>query len=107
MDLNDSIQVHRGKIVKKAVSNSGIKIAELGRKLSKSRRFFYIMFETELMPIHYVKQIGEVISYDFSKDIPELQEVHKLNRTDDNWKDKYLKLLEEYNNLLKLHYGKD
>jgi hypothetical protein len=104
MDLNNT-QVHRGQIVKNAVSHSGIKIAELGRKLSKSRRFFYVMFENELMPTHYIKQIGEVISYDFSKDIPELKEVHRLNNTDDNWKDKYLNLLEEHQQLLKKHYG--
>jgi septal ring factor EnvC (AmiA/AmiB activator) len=51
MDLNNS-QVHRGQIVKNAVVKSGIKIAQLGRKLSKSRRFFYLMFENELMPIN-------------------------------------------------------
>jgi hypothetical protein len=105
MDLNNS-QVHRGQIVKNAVVKSGIKIAQLGRKLSKSRRFFYLMFENELMPINYVKEIGEAISYDFSKEIPELKNVAETNKIDEYWKDKYISLLEEHNTLLKIHYGK-
>lgn len=105
MDLNNN-QVHRGQIVKNAVSHSGIKIAELGRKLSKSRRFFYIMFETELMPIHYIKQVGEAINYDFSKDIPELKNLAEINKIDEFWKDKYISLLEEHQQLLKIHYAK-
>lgn len=102
--------IHRGKIVKDAVVNSGIKISRLARNISKSRRFIYNMFEKESIPLHYVKMIGDAINYDFSNEIVELKkntESHQENNYLINiWKEKYINLLEEHNILLKLHYGK-
>lgn len=93
--------VHRGQIVEKAVKNSGIKISELSRKLDKSRRFVYILFGNEIAPLHYVRKIGIIINYNFSKEIPELEEDLGLSENDMSWKDKYISLLEEHNQFLK------
>lgn len=93
--------IHRGKVVEKAVKNSGIKISELSRKLDKSRRFVYILFSNELAPLHYVRKIGEVINYNFSNQIPELEEDLGLSENNMSWKDKYISLLEEHNQFLK------
>ena len=93
--------VHRGQIVEKAVKNSGIKISELSRKLDKSRRFVYVLFSNEVAPLHYVRKIGTIINYNFSKEIPELEEDLGLSENDMSWKDKYISLLEEHNQFLK------
>lgn len=107
MDLNNK-QVHRGQIVKKAVYDSGMNISELSRRIGKSRRFIYIMFDKEDMPLHYIREIGKAIQYDFFEDTKkENTDLPHLYQKEQYWKDKYLNLLEEHNNLLKLHYGKD
>lgn len=93
--------IHRGQIVQRAVKNSGIKISELSRKLDKSRRFVYTMFEKDQMPLHYVRQIGNIINYNFSKEIPELEQDLGLSENEMSWKDKYISLLEEHNRFLK------
>jgi hypothetical protein len=98
--------IHRGQALKKAVDDSGIKIAELARRIGKSRRFIYIMFDNKDVPIHLMRSVCEAIKHPFTRDMfdekLELEEVLPK----DHWKDKYLKLLEEYNNFLKIHYEK-
>jgi hypothetical protein len=98
---NDSI--HIGSIVEKHVKKSGIKIAELARRINKSRRFIYVLFENKNAPLHYVQEIGNAIHYDFSS---EISGIDKSKEVEFSWKDKYLKLLEEHNELLKKYYGK-
>lgn len=98
--MNNKI-IHRGEIVRKAVKNSGIKISELSRKLGKSRRFIYNMFDKELMPFPCIKKIGMIINYNFSNEIPELEDNLGLNENEMCWKDKYINLLEEHHKLLK------
>jgi hypothetical protein len=98
---NDSI--HIGNIVQNQVKKSGIKIAELARRINKSRRFIYILFENKNAPLHYVQEIGNAIHYDFSS---EISGIDKSKEVEFSWKDKYLKLLEEHNELLKKYYGK-
>ena len=94
--------IHRGEIVKNAVRNSGIKISELARKIGASRRFIYIIFGREKIALHDIRKIGEAINHDFSNEIIELKEnVPQIYQTETFWKDKYIKLLEEYNELLK------
>lgn len=103
---------HRGEIIKEAVYKSGISITDLSKRLGKSRRWMYLMFENNSVSLDIVLQIGNIIHHDFSKDIKEfnpsqmnlqeLQTIYKKEGADAAyWKDKYLKLLEEYNCLLK------
>jgi hypothetical protein len=93
---NDSI--HIGSIVEKHVKKSGIKIAELARRINKSRRFIYILFENKNAPLHYVEEIGNAIHYDFSS---EISGIDKGKQVELSWKDKYISLLEEHNQFLK------
>lgn len=90
--------IHIGNIVQKQVKKSGIKIAELARILKKSRRFIYILFENKNPPLHYVEQIGNVLHYDFSTEISGIEKTKEIEVC---WKDKYISLLEEHNELLK------
>jgi len=102
---------HRGEIVRKAVYESGISITKLAEKLGKSRRWVYQMFENSNVSIDMVLQIGEILHHDFSGEIKELQkhgvlsdqkQTYELTDKEvEYWKNKYLILLEEYNQLLK------
>jgi predicted transcriptional regulator len=98
---------HRGEIIKVAVYKSGFPITELAKRMGKSRRWVYLLFENPIVSIDTLLQIGTIIHYDFLEEIETLKP-HVLNDTSINynkeetyWKNKYLKLLEEYNELLK------
>ncbi|MNR29911.1 hypothetical protein D3C85_1473290 [compost metagenome] len=106
------MQQHRGEIVKKAVYKSGYPITELAKRLSKSRRWIYLMFDNTNVSLDIVLQIGKIIHYDFRDEIKEFSSYQKaINepvsdyQNDESqveyWKNKYLKLLEEYNEILK------
>jgi predicted transcriptional regulator len=107
---------HRGEIVEKAVRQSGYSITQLAKRIGKSRRHVYNLFENPQLAIEVVIEIGRVIHHDFTLEIDELkryqisshnetvQEIHsgylKPEETVDFWKNKYLLLLEKYNGLL-------
>jgi len=104
---------HRGEIIKNAVYQSGYSITKLAEKLGKSRRWMYLLFENSIVSLDVVLQIGEIIHHDFSQEIKELKTTSQLvndnlalygsatQKDIDYWKNKYLSLLEEYNQLLK------
>ena len=104
---------HRGEIIKNAIYQSGYSITKLAERLGKSRRWMYLLFENTNVSLDVILKIGEVIHYDFSQEIKELKPTSQI--VNDNlspygsatqkdveyWKNKYLSLLEEYNQLLK------
>ena len=103
---------HRGEIVKKAVYQSGYPITELAKRLSKSRRYMYLLFENRNVSLDIILLIGKIIHHDFKEEITELNSYQKaINESaseyqeDESqveyWKNKYLRLLEEYNEILK------
>jgi len=95
---------HRGEIIKETVYKSGYPITELAKRLGKSRRWMYLMFDNNNVPLDLVLQIGKIIHHDFSGEIKELKNAVLLQNEEsaaDYWKNKYLKLLEEYTELLK------
>lgn len=99
---------HRGEIIEKAVRESGFPISELARRMKKSRRTIYNLFENPHVSIEEVLQIGKIIHYDFShlftevsKSISRVEEFDEpYGETAAYWKDKYIALLEKYNALL-------
>ncbi len=103
---------HRGEIIKLAVYKSGFSITELAKRIGKSRRWVYLMFENNSVSLDVILQIGNIIHHNFTKEIEELYPIKRtlINSisdfqstevSNDYWKNKYLKLLEEYNTLLK------
>lgn len=102
---------HRGEIVERAIRKSGYPISTIAKKLGKSRRWMYLMFDNSQVDIESIISIGKIIHHDFSHEIKELSVVNpdsfseqesKYNKQNkDYWKNKYLKLLESYNALLK------
>ena len=102
---------HRGEIIRKAVYNSGLTITEIAKSIGKSRKWMYLMFENSNVSLDLVLKIGKIIRYDFTADFKELSTSARIKSesfvaTEENetnaefWKKKYLKLLEEYNELL-------
>jgi predicted transcriptional regulator len=100
---------HRGEIIKDAVYKSGYPITELAKRIGKSRRWVYLLFENATVSIDIMLQIGKIIHYDFTEDLHTFGKNLYLRSEppnpyitdEDYWKNKYLKLLEEYNDLLK------
>jgi predicted transcriptional regulator len=99
---------HRGEMVEKAVRESGFPISELARRLHKSRRHVYNIFENPHVSIDEILQIGKIIHYDFSEHFTHLrkpettlpEEQADVAQSVNYWKDKYIALLEKYNQLL-------
>ena len=103
---------HRGEIIKGAVYKSGYPITELAKRLGKSRRWMYLMFENNNVSLDIVLQVGKIIHHDFTQEIKEftpsqiaLNEPPTAYKNEESsaeyWKNKYLKLLEDYSELLK------
>jgi hypothetical protein len=103
--------IHQGSIIEKAIRNSGISIAEVSRRLNVNRKTIYNWFDQPRLSIDNVKQVGEAIMYDFSKDFPDFSFKSLPNsptaKSDaaarevmdeiNYWKMKYAELLEKYN----------
>jgi len=111
--------IHLGNILEQAIRMERIGISELSRKLRVSRRTIYNWFEQENLGIQIILKVGEVIGHDFSTDIPEnlLRSHRRLLSIDDTtlehkgdgdsnsvyfWMNKYVSLLEKYNDLLSI-----
>lgn len=107
---------HKGEIIEKAVRESGFSITRLAERMGKSRRWVYQIFESQAVPVDYILAIGKIIHHDFTDEIEELK-TYKLNLANqitsdrqhtfgndkdevEYWKNKYLTVLEKYNDLL-------
>jgi|SRR6218665_2750871 len=102
--------IHRGEIVEKVVRNSGIPLTRVAKKMGKSRRWLYDVFETVDLSLDYVIEFGKILHYDFSEEIPQISSHRPIVKEpsptygEENleyWREKYYSLLEEYNTLLK------
>ena len=107
---------HKGEIIEKAVRESGHSITKLAQKMGKSRRWVYQIFDSSIVPIDYIMEIGKIIHHDFTDDIkgiklysgainpmpfedPSLSKKGKPDEVE-YWKEKYMVLLEKYTDLL-------
>ncbi len=107
---------HKGEIIEKAVRESGHSITKLAQKMGKSRRWVYQIFDSAIVPIDYIMEIGKIIHHDFTDDIKGIklysrgsgsQSFEESSFSGSNkpnevefWKEKYVTLLEKYNDLL-------
>ena len=108
--------LHRGEIIEKAIRESGYSITIIAQRLGKSRRWMYLLFDNPSVPIELILQIGKIIYHDFSFELPEIVQGRLVNdepitaysnESDINyWREKYFKLLEDYNALLKQELDK-
>lgn len=106
----------KGDVIERAVRNK-IGISELSRKLQVSRTSIYNWFENGQVNLETICKIGQAIDYDFTKEFPEefanAQNLPSMknsakeglqkeigNSSVDYWMNKYILLLEKYNDLL-------
>lgn len=112
---------HYGEIVEKTIRRNGYSISELARIMKVNRRSIYNWFNQGKFKADIIFKIGCALKHDFSDEFPELfsseefqqafadskfercthvveEEIEKINY----WKDKYISLLEEYNQLLSM-----
>lgn len=101
---------HKGEIIEKAVRESGMPVSKVAKMIGKSRRWMYHTFENNNVSIDVILEIGRIIHHDFSKDIKGLIKYKLAVDASDNsenssefWKNKYVALLEKYNELLLIH----
>lgn len=95
---------HQGEILEKAIRNSGFSIALLAKKIGYSRRHFYNLFQNEKITIDIFLKVGKIINHDFTNEIKDLAQIkNTFSSTQEDaeyWKNKYLLLLEKFNELL-------
>jgi hypothetical protein len=108
---------HRGEVLEAAVKKSPLSITELVKRMGISRGTYYNHIEENGLSFETLEKYGKIIGYDFTQDFPEmkkyvieepaapygepktLDEAIKQRdywrRQADQWKDKYIELLEE------------
>ncbi|AMR32437.1 hypothetical protein A0256_13885 [Mucilaginibacter sp. PAMC 26640] len=108
---------HDGQIIEFVVRKEGYNLTDLAKEINVNRRTIYNWFQSESLKDNIIKTIGLTIRHDFSSEFserftPNDFDFKILSRkaasatfsTVDNdlneWKDKYITLLEAYNELL-------
>ncbi|AYL95245.1 hypothetical protein [Mucilaginibacter celer] len=112
------MEKHYGQIVEYRVRKNGFCISDLARCTNVNRRSIYNWFNQKKLRSDVILKIGFAIKHDFAQEFPELFEsndfktIYKLPEPDaqgiaqfdahehQNWKNKYLNLLERYNEML-------
>lgn len=109
-----------GQVIEHVVRKDHMGITELSRKLHVSRRTIYNWFDQESLNFDIICKIGNVINHDFSQEFPddfarirdeERAKKNALMEAEGNsqpnfstsvnyWMNKYIQLLEKYNELL-------
>lgn len=104
--------LHKGELLANAIKKRGVPITIVAKKLGKSRRHIYNLFEEPNVPIETILKIGKIINYDFSNEIKELLKIpieYKIDvvtepsvnfETASYWKSKYFELLDKHRLLL-------
>lgn len=112
------MEKHYGHIIERIIRRNGYSISELARLTNVNRRSIYNWFNQKNLKPEIIFRIGCALKHDFSEEFPELfteDEFQKVispektstdetpiisEGTSNYWKDKYIKILEEYNRLL-------
>ena len=110
------MEKHHGQIVEYIIRKNGYSITDLAAELEVNRRSIYNYFQNRYLKYDVICKIGLIINHDFSKEFPDLFASKKVDLIEENsatfgqpgihseelyWKDKYIRLLESYNAVLK------
>jgi lambda repressor-like predicted transcriptional regulator len=114
---------HYGQIIELTIRKKGFSISELARLANINRKCVYNWFNQKYLKPEIIHRVGRFINHDFSVEFPELftsddflpndergsAELHTLGSpaSISVWKDRYIELLEKYNNLLVEQYEKN
>jgi hypothetical protein len=109
------ISTHRGEVLQTVVTESGLSITALVKRVGYSRSSYYNHIFDPQLDFGILDQYGKVLKHDFSTNFPEmsnqlLQEdteeynkpttIEQATRMAEKWKGKYYALLEKYHELL-------
>ncbi|GAA4914777.1 helix-turn-helix domain-containing protein [Mucilaginibacter defluvii] len=117
------MDVHHGHIVERVIRREGYSISEIARLSKVNRRSVYNWFNQQFLKADIIYKIGVIINHDFSVEFPHLFKSDDFKRTAEvgnntqqnftqseqasdpqnnvsYWKDKYIALLEKYNDVL-------
>jgi hypothetical protein len=112
------MDLHHGEIVEKVVRRKGYSISEIARFTKVNRRSVYYWFTQKNLKPDIIHRIGVCLKHDFSIEFPHLftekqfENVKNFQYSDEEpdypmeapeetyWKDKYIELLEKYNEIL-------
>ncbi len=104
---------HRGEILERAIRESGYSITKLANKIDKSRQYMYNLFSKPDINPDVLLKVGKIIGYDFTKEVKVFQiadeptgKYRDLENEVEYWKNKYVVLLEKYNNMLEKDQSK-
>jgi plasmid maintenance system antidote protein VapI len=116
--MRKTMDKHYGEIIERTIRRNGYSISELARLMKVNRRSIYNWFNQPKFKPDIIFKIGCALKHDFSNEFPELFSSedfqnafsnHKLLNSEllfeerekiNYWKDKYISLLEEYNQIL-------
>ena len=112
---------HYGEIIERTIRRNGYSISELARLMKVNRRSIYNWFNQPKFKPDIIFKIGCALKHDFSNEFPELFSSEEFTRAFNNskltnteffteerekinyWKDKYINLLEDYNQILSIN----
>ncbi|MEH6308245.1 helix-turn-helix transcriptional regulator [Olivibacter sp. CPCC 100613] len=115
---------HYGEIIERTIRRNGYSISELARLMKVNRRSIYNWFNQPKFKPEIIFKIGCALKHDFSNEFPELFSSEEFQHAFNNskllntalvseerekinyWKDKYINLLEEYNQILAISSNK-
>ncbi|MXV49556.1 helix-turn-helix domain-containing protein [Pedobacter sp. HMF7647] len=108
------MEKHYGQLVEYRIRKNGYSITDLAKTMGVNRRSIYNWFNQRYLKTDIIYRIGCAIRHDFSQDFPEFfvsEDFSSMNKpyqgffcsdlqASENWKTKYITLLEKYNELL-------
>lgn len=108
-------KLNRGQVLATAVEASGLNKKEAAGKAGYTRSAYYKHIENPDLDYHILMAYGKAIKHDFTEEFPDMpkylleepEETYNKPRTLEDairileqWKNKYLELLEKYNRLI-------
>jgi lambda repressor-like predicted transcriptional regulator len=111
------MKLHQGEIIEKLIRRNGVSISELARRMRVNRRSVYNWFNQSTLKLDAIIKIGNIVGCDIPKEYPDAftnedfamldgMKTYQPNPQTDTtnntqfWINKYVTLLEEYNQLL-------
>ncbi len=114
-------KLNRGQVLATVVEATGLNKEEIARKAGYSRASYYKHIENPNLPYHILILYGRVIRHDFTQEFPDMPKylledpeaqygtpktMEEAVSIIESWKNKYIELLEKYNQLIEEQIGK-
>jgi predicted RNase H-like HicB family nuclease len=114
-------KLNRGQILATVVEATGLNKEDIANKAGYSRSAYYKHIENPTLDYHIMIAYGKAIRYDFTEEFPDMPK-YIMEEPENNfnkpatledalqlverWKDKYLELLEKYNQIIEERFLK-